>query len=82
MFSYIKLLIYSCVFCSLVYFILTGLTASIVYFSKGYFLYPLRQAIRTCIFGGVSGTAITLAAIVFNLLDKFKARKSLPSDPD
>ncbi|QPR28183.1 hypothetical protein I6G97_00510 [Edwardsiella hoshinae] len=29
----------------------------------------------------IAGSAITLAAIVFNLIDKFNARKKTPSDP-
>jgi len=82
MFSYVKLLIYSCVFCCLIYFTLTGVAAVFVYLSNGYFSYPLRHVIRTCVFGIISGVAITLAAMVFNLIDKFKARKSPPSDPN
>ncbi|MCX8963974.1 hypothetical protein EHW66_02800 [Erwinia psidii] len=81
MFNHLKLLIYSCFFCCFVYFILTGGAAIYIYFSKGYFFYPLSHVIRTSVFGVMSGVAITLAAIVFNLIDKFKSRKTPPSDP-
>ena len=80
--AYLKLLIYSCVFCCVVYFILTGLSAIYIYVAKGFFFYPVKHAIRTCVFGIISGAAITSAAIVFNLIDKFKARKKPPSNPE
>ena len=35
--AYLKLLIYSCVFCCVVYFILTGLSAIYIYIAKGFF---------------------------------------------
>jgi hypothetical protein len=82
MINYLKLLGYSCVFCCIVYFVLTGATAIIVYLKNGYFFYPLYHVKRTIIFGCISGTAITLAAIVFKLIDKFNARKKPPSDPE
>lgn len=82
MFPCLKLLIYSCVLCCLFYFILTRMAAFFVYFSEGNFSYPLRHVIRTSIFGGISGVAITLAAIAFDFIDKFNARKKPASDYD
>lgn len=82
MIAYIKLLIYSCVFCIIVCFILGAGASFIIYIKNGYFLIPDGQVKRAIVFGCIAGTAITLATIVFNLIDKFKARKSPPSDPE
>ena len=82
MISYIKFLIYSCFFCVL-FCVILGVGASfILYIKNGYFLIPEGQIKRAIVFGCIAGTAITAAAIVFNLIDYFKARKSPPSDPD
>lgn len=82
MFAYFKLFLYSCVFCCVVYLILGGTAAAYLFISEGYFFYPIRQIIRACVFGMISGAAITLAAIVFNLIDKFNSHKKPPSDPE
>lgn len=82
MIIYIKLLIYSCAFCIAVCFLLGGAASFIVYIKKGYFLIPDGQVVRAVVFGSIAGTAITLATIVFNLIDKFNARKKPPSSPD
>ncbi|ENV9336535.1 TPA: hypothetical protein ACJVFL_001737 [Klebsiella aerogenes] len=82
MIAYIKLLIYSCVFCIFFCFILGAGASFIVYIKNGYFLIPEGQIKRAIVFGCIAGTAITLATIVFNLIDKFKARKSPPSDSE
>ncbi|WP_235421322.1 hypothetical protein [Erwinia oleae] len=81
MINYLKLLGYSCVFCCVIYLVLTGASAIIIYLKNGYFFYPPYHVKRTIVFGCISGAAITLAAIVFNLIDKFKSRKTPPSDP-
>jgi len=48
----------------------------------GEFYFPYEEAIRNLFKSIIVGTAITLAAIVFNLIDKFnKLRKQLP-DPE
>ncbi|KAA6100196.1 MULTISPECIES: hypothetical protein [Pantoea] len=82
MIAYIKLLIYSCVFCILICFILGAGASVIIYIKNGYFLIPDGQLKRAIVFGSIAGTAITLATIVFNLIDKFNTRKSPPSDPN
>ncbi|MEB8194990.1 hypothetical protein NGI12_16185 [Raoultella terrigena] len=82
MISYIKLLIYSCIFCILVCFILGVGAALIAYIKNGYFLIPEGQIKRAIVFGCIAGVAITLATIVFNLIDKYNSRKSPPSDPE
>lgn len=82
MIAYIKLVIYSCVFCILVCFILGACASFISYIKNGYFLIPDGQIKRAIIFGCIAGTAITLASIVFNLIDKYKSRKTPPSDPE
>lgn len=80
--NYIKLLIYSCIFCCVVYFILTGGVALFLYLTKNYFFYPLEQIKRTIVFGTISGITITVAALVFNKIGEYKARKYPPSDPE
>jgi len=82
MIAYIKLLIYSCAFCILLCFILGAGASFIIYIKNGYFLIPDGQIKRAIVFGCIAGIAITLAAIVFNLIDKFNARKRPPSDPE
>ena len=82
MIAYIKLLIYSCIFCIMVCFIL-GIGASfIVYIKNGYFLIPDGQVYRAITFGCIAGTAITLATILFNFIDKHNSRKKPPSSSD
>ncbi len=82
MINYLKLLGYSCIFCSIVYFVLTGVVAFINYLNNGYFFYPLYYVKRTLVFSCISGGAITLAAIFFNLIGKFNFRKKPPSEPE
>lgn len=82
MIAYIKLLIYSCVFCIVLGFLLIGGGALFIYLTKGYFFFPDYQVERIFVLGCITGSAITLAAIVFNLIDKFDARKKPPSAPD
>jgi len=79
--AYIKLLIYSCVFCIQLCFILGAGASFIIYIKNGYFLIPDWQIKRAIIFGVIAGTAITSATIVFNLIDKFNFRKKPPSEP-
>ena len=79
--AYIKLLIYSCVFCILLCFILGTGASFVIYIKNGYFLIPDGQIKRAIIFGGIAGIAITSATIVFNLIDKFNLRKKPPSEP-
>lgn len=52
-----------------------------IFLAKGYLFFPAYHVKRVLVFGCIAGSAITLAAIVFNLIDKFKTRKSPPSDP-
>lgn len=80
--AYIKLLIYSCFFCILVCFVFGAAASFIFYVKNGHFLIPEGQIIRAIFFGCIAGTSITAATIVFNLIDKFNARKSPPSDPE
>ncbi len=79
--AYIKLLIYSCVFCILFCFILGAGASFIMYIKNGYFFIPDGQIKRATVFGSIAGTAITSATIVFNLIDKFNFRKKPPSKP-
>ena len=81
MIVFLKLLIYSCLFCILLGFILLGIGALFIFFTKGYLFFPAYHAKRVLVFGCIAGSAITSATIVFNLIDKFKSRKSPPSDP-
>ncbi|BBJ69872.1 MULTISPECIES: hypothetical protein [unclassified Enterobacter] len=81
MISYLKLFIYACVFSIGVCLVLGAGVASLIYFSKGYWFFPLHQIKRALVFGTIAGTAITVAAVVFKLIDVFNARKKTPSDP-
>ncbi|EJF33107.1 hypothetical protein A936_02532 [Enterobacter sp. Ag1] len=75
MISYIKLLIYSCIFCILFCFLLGAGTSFLIYIKNGYFLIPDGQIKRAIVFGFIAGIAITSATIVFNLIDKFNTQK-------
>jgi hypothetical protein len=46
------------------------------------FYLPSDKIFSTLVKSMIAATAITLAAIVFNLIDKFNARKKPPSDPE
>ncbi|MBV4365788.1 hypothetical protein [Erwinia phyllosphaerae] len=79
--GYAALFFYSC-FSSIIMLIILGAGISGFYYIKsGFFNFPLSQIKRAIVFGCIAGTAITVAAIVFNLIDYFKARKSSPSAP-
>ena len=82
MISYIKFFIYSCIFCIVLGFLLIGGGAFFIYLTKGYFFFPIYHVERIFVFGCVAGAAITLATIVFNLIDKFSIHKKPPSDPE
>jgi hypothetical protein len=78
---YLKLFIYTCIFSIGVCLILGEGVSSLIYFSKIYWFSPLTQIKRALAFGIITGTAITIVAIIFKLIDKFKSHKSSPSDP-
>lgn len=81
-YKYIVLFFYSCLSSVLMLLFLGGAVVTIYYMNNGVFYFPLSQVKRAIVFGCIAGTAITAAAIVFNLIDYFKARRSPPSDPD
>lgn len=82
LYSYVILFIYSCLSSILMLLLLGGGIAA-YYFLKGDgFYFPLSQLKKAIVFGFIAGSAITLATIVFNLIDKFNARKKPPSPPD
>ncbi|TKV06291.1 hypothetical protein FDX19_20135 [Citrobacter sp. wls619] len=81
LYGYVMLFIYSCL-SSILMLLLLGGGIAIFYFLKGNeFNFPLGQLKRAIVFGCIAGSAITLATIVFNLIDKINARKKPPSDP-
>lgn len=82
MIAYIKLFIYSCIFCIVLGLLLTGGGSLFIYLTKGYFFFPAYHLERTFVFGCIADSAITLATIAFNVIDKFNARKKPPSDSD
>ena len=82
MISYITLFIYSCFFCILLGFVLLGVGVLFIFLTKGELFFPIYHVKRTLVFGCIAGTAITVATIVFNLIDKYNSRKTPPSDPD
>ncbi len=63
-------------------FFLLGLAIKIVigFIYLGDFFLPYEEITRNFIKSIIASSAITAAAIVFNLIDYFKARKSPPSD--
>ena len=52
-----------------------GGRSSINLYFQGAFYYPFHQVIRAISFGVIAGSAITLAAILFKLIDMFKIKK-------
>ncbi|QFG76707.1 hypothetical protein DMB90_11055 [Raoultella planticola] len=63
MIPYIKLFIYSCVFCIVLGFLLIG--GGIIYlYNKRILLFPVYHVERIVVFGCIAGSAITLATIV------------------
>ena len=79
--KYLGLFLYSCISSMLMLLFLGGTVAVFYYFKDNVFYFPLSHVKRAIFFGFVAGTAITLATIVFNLIDKFNARKK-PSDSE
>ncbi|MCT2386170.1 hypothetical protein [Erwinia pyrifoliae] len=61
---------------------LLGLLIKLIigYIYIGKFYLPYEEVMRNFFKSIIAGSAITLAALVFNLIDKFKARKTPPSD--
>lgn len=82
LYSYVMLFIYSCLSSILMLLLLGGGIAAFYFLKGDEFYFPLSQLKRAIVFGSIAGSAITLATIVFNLIDKFNARKKPPSDPE
>lgn len=80
-FKYFALLIYSCIFFMVILFFAGLCIAGFYYFKNGWFNFPLYQVKRAIAFGCIAGTVATSTAIIFNLIDKFNARKK-PSDSE
>jgi hypothetical protein len=66
----------------LMLFVLGGVISAFHYLRGEVFYFPVSQVKRGIAFGCIAGAAITLAAIVFNLIDKFNERRMPPSDPE
>jgi len=82
LYGYVMLFLYSCL-SSILMLLLLGGGVAVFYFVKGDgFYFPLNQLKRAIVFGCIAGSGITLATIVFNLINKFNARKKPPSAPD
>ncbi|URQ62204.1 hypothetical protein LQ939_08135 [Pantoea alhagi] len=82
LYGYVMLFIYSCL-SSILMLLLIGGGIAAFYFLKGDgFYFSTGQLKRAIVFGCIAGSAITLATIVFNLIDKFNARKKPPSDTE
>ena len=73
--KYFGLLIYSCISSMLMLLFLGGCVAVFYYLKDGVFYFPLSQIKRAIFFGGVAGTAITIATIFFNVNEKFTKNK-------
>lgn len=55
--------------------------AALIYISKGHFYYPFHQVIRAISFGVIAGSAITLAVILFKVIDIFNLKKDVSQIP-
>ena len=73
--NYFGLLLYSCISSMLMLLFLGGCVAVFYHLKDDVFYFPLSQVKRAIFFGGVAGTAITIATIVFNVNDKFNKHK-------
>jgi len=82
LYSYVMLFIYSCLSSILMLLLLGGGIAAFYFLKGDGFYFPFSQLKRAIVFGSIAGSAITLATIVFNLIDKFNTRKKPPSAPD
>ncbi|EBP0013882.1 hypothetical protein HX37_24790 [Salmonella enterica] len=81
LYGYVMLFIYSCLSSILMLLLLGGGIATFYFLKGNEFNFPLGQLKMAIVFGCIAGSAITLATIVFNLIDKINARKKPPSDP-
>ncbi|OMP94786.1 hypothetical protein BZP36_09540 [Raoultella terrigena] len=79
-FSYVVLSIYWSVALSVFLLCIGGGISTIHYISDGIFIFPENQIKRAIAFGCICGIAITVITLVYRLIDKFKTRKSPPSD--
>ncbi|WP_241609742.1 hypothetical protein [Rosenbergiella australiborealis] len=63
---------------------LLGLIIKVVsgFIHLGGFYLPYEEIMRNLFKSIIAGSAITLAAITFNLIDKFKGRRKKSSKPD
>lgn len=82
LYCYIILFFYSCLSSIVMLLLIGGGIATFYYFKGDGFNFPLNQVKRAVVFGCITGTAITLATIVFKLIDAFNARKKPPSDTE
>lgn len=73
--KYAALLMYSCVFFVIALLVIGLIISSIYYLKDGVFNFPRNQIERAIVFGVIAGSAITLAAILFKLIDMFKIKK-------
>lgn len=81
-FPYVIMFFYWSLALSLFLLAVGSIISIIHYFSDGVFIFPKNQIKRAIVFACIAGSAITLAVIVFNFIDKFKARKTPPSNPE
>jgi len=82
LYGYVILFGYSCLSSILMVLLLGGGIAAFYFLKGDGFYFPLSQLKRAMVFGSIAGSAITLATIVFNLIDKSNGRKKPPSTPD
>lgn len=78
-FKYILLFLYF-----FIAFFLMGLVVRVVIsfiYTSGFYL-SCQGVFSNFVKSAIAGLSITVAAIVFNLIDKYNARKSPPSDPE
>lgn len=75
MIGYLKLWILSCLFGVLLCFVLMGLGAAYIWFTKGFLFLPIYQMKRALVFGVVGGTAMASFALLSDTIDYFNARK-------
>lgn len=81
-YAYVMLLIYGCIFSILMLLLLGGGIATFYFLKGNGFYFPPEQLKRVVFSGCIAGSAITLATLIFNLIDRFNARKQPPSGPE
>ncbi|WP_339011965.1 hypothetical protein [Aeromonas popoffii] len=72
---YLRLWLYSCLFCVLLCFFIGGVTSIVFYFKAGEFLVPKGEVERAVIFGFIAGTSMSIYVFVVSLFKKSEKKE-------